>query len=126
LITHPTTSPTYRKAGLKIPPDSAERYGFFRPSEEVRQAWEETRRFAQALQARVIVFQCPPSFGETPENMDNMRRFFRIAKDTGFLLVWEPRGDWHETTIKSLCLELGLVHCVDPLERESLYGQPQY
>jgi uncharacterized protein YecE (DUF72 family) len=126
LITHPAASPTYRKAGLKIPSGSEERYGFFRPSEEVRQAWEETRRFAQALGARVIVFQCPPSFRETTENVDNMRRFFKSESTSGFLRVWEPRGDWHEQTIKSLCLELDLIHCVDPLEREPLHGQPQY
>lgn len=55
-----------------------------------------------------------------------MRKFFNSAKDTGYLLVWEPRGGWSELTIKALCSELGLVHCVDPMEKESLYGKPQY
>jgi uncharacterized protein YecE (DUF72 family) len=62
LITHPITSPTYRKAGIKVPQSVGGHYGFFRPSDEVRQAWEETRRFAQALEAKVILFQCPASF----------------------------------------------------------------
>ncbi len=35
LITHPPTSPTYRRAGIKIPPGGEERYGFFNPSDEV-------------------------------------------------------------------------------------------
>ncbi|MFQ6121710.1 MAG: DUF72 domain-containing protein [Dehalococcoidales bacterium] len=126
LITHPATSPTYRKAGVKILPGSEGDYGFFRPSDEVHKAWEETMRFARALQARVIVFQCPASFRETPENVDNMRRFFRSVRDSGFLLAWEPRGEWGEHTIKTLCSELGLIHCVDPFDRESLYGEPQY
>ena len=47
LITHPPASPTYRKAGLKVPSSAEEHYGFFRPSDEVHQAWEETRRFAR-------------------------------------------------------------------------------
>jgi uncharacterized protein YecE (DUF72 family) len=126
LITHPPVSPTYRKAGIKVPPSAEGHYGFFRPSDEVYQAWEETRRFAQALEAKVILFQCPPSFRETAENVDNMRRFFKSVKDSRFLLVWEPRGGWNEPTIKALCQELGLVHCVDPMEKASLYGVPQY
>jgi len=126
LITHPPISPTYRKAGMKILPGAEEHYGFFKPTGEVSEAWEKTREFAKALEAKVIVFQCPPSFRETRENMDNMRRFFEEIKGSGFLLVWEPRGGWSESTVKSLCSELQLIHCVDPFERESLYGEPQY
>lgn len=126
LITHLPASPTYRKADIKIAPGAEEHYGFFRPTDEVYEAWEENRNFAQALEAKVIVFQCPPSFRETPENIENMRRFFKSVKEAGFLFAWEPRGGWSEPIIKALCLELGLIHCVDPLERESLYGKPQY
>lgn len=126
LITHLPSSPTYRKAGIKILSGAEEHYGFFRPSDEVNQAWEETRRFAQSLGAKVILFQCPPSFRETPENIANMRRFFNSMKDSGYIFAWEPRGRWSGPTIKALCSELGLVHCVDPMEMESLYGEPQY
>lgn len=126
LITHPPTSPTYRRAGLKISPGTAERCGFFRPSDEVHEAWRETKSFAQALEARVIVFQCPASFKATPENIDNMRRFFASVKSSGFHFAWEPRGEWGDETIKSLCAELGLIHCVDPFEKEPLRGRPQY
>jgi len=126
LITHPPTSPTYRKAGIKVPAAAEEHYGFFKPSDEVRQAWEETKRFAQALAARVIVFQCPPSFKETSENIDNMKGFFRLVKNSGFLFAWEPRGKWSQRTIIGLCSELGLIHCVDPFVSLPLYGQPWY
>jgi uncharacterized protein YecE (DUF72 family) len=126
LITHPPTSPTYHKADIKVPPGAEDRYGFFQPSDEVYEAWEETMRFAQALAAKVILFQCPSSFKETPENIANMRGFFKSVKDSGFLFAWEPRGGWNEPTIKALCSELGLVHCVDPTEKDPLYGEPQY
>ncbi len=126
LITHPATSLTYRRAGLNMPADKKEHYGFFKRTEEVLQAWTETKKFAQALEAKVIVFQCPPSFGETQENAVNLREFFESAHASGFLLVWEPRGEWSERTIKTLCSELGLIHCVDPLDRESLHGEPRY
>jgi len=126
LITHPATSPTYRRAGVNIPAVQEGHYGFFKPSDEVLQAWAETMRFAQALEAKVIVFQCPPSFRETSENVINLRRFFESAQASGFLLAWEPRGEWIERTIRSLCSELGLIHCVDPFERESLHGETRY
>lgn len=116
LITHPPASPTYRKAGIKIPPDKEKHYGFFSPSDEVWKAWEETKRFAQALKAKLIVFQCPPSFRETEENVDNMKGFFKSAERAGVLFAWEPRGEWSERTIENLCSGLGLIHCVDPME----------
>jgi uncharacterized protein YecE (DUF72 family) len=126
LITHSPTSPTYRRAGLKIPPGAEEHYGFFRPSDEVYQAWEETNGFARALEAKIIVFQCPPSFKESPENIANMRSFFKSVRDSGFLFAWEPRGGWNKATIRALCSELGIIHCVDPMVNEPLYGKLQY
>jgi uncharacterized protein YecE (DUF72 family) len=62
LITHPATSLTYRRAALNIPLAEVAHYGFFKSTDEVLQAWAKTKRFAQALEAKVIVFQCPPSF----------------------------------------------------------------
>lgn len=124
-ITHPCSSPTYRKAGLNIPPGKGGNYGFFKPTEEVMEAWRKTREIAEALRARVIVFQCPPSFREEAQNLENMRRFFG-AVERRFLFVWEPRGGWSERVVKALCEELELVHCVDPMEGEPLYGERRY
>jgi uncharacterized protein YecE (DUF72 family) len=125
LITHPASSPTYRKAGLKIAPGREGNYGFFKLTAEVTEAWHRTEEIAEALQAKVIVFQCPPSFGEEGQNVENMRKFFSaIARR--FLFVWEPRGQWSQAGVKALCEELNVVHCVDPLEREPLYGRINY
>lgn len=126
LITHPPSSPTYRKAGIQIPQGKQEHYGFFRPSEEMHKAWEETRQFAQTLGVRGIVFQCPASFEENRQNIDNMMSFFQLVGRTEFLFAWEPRGKWSDQIIKDLCHQLGLIHCVDPSVRMPLYGQPWY
>ncbi|HDN81070.1 MAG TPA: DUF72 domain-containing protein [Chloroflexi bacterium] len=117
LITHHATSPTYRKAKLNIPPEARELYGFFRPTEEVFKAWETTRAIAEALKAKIIVFQCPARFTPTGENIANMKAFFSQIDRGNFTLVWEPRGKWEDETIAALCEELGLVHCVDPFQR---------
>jgi uncharacterized protein YecE (DUF72 family) len=126
LITHPPSNPTYRKAGIQIPSGKQEHYGFFRPSDEVHKAWEETRQWAQALRARVIVFQCPASFEENRQNIDNLISFLQVVGRTEFLFAWEPRGKWSDRVIQDLCRQLGLIHCVDLSVRMPLYGQPWY
>lgn len=126
LITHPPSSPTYRKAALTIPPGKGKCYGYFKPSDEVMEAWHRTEEIARAVGATVIVFQCPASFVSTTENINNIRKFFNsIARDR-LLFVWEPRGQWSDQLITSLCQELELIHCVDPLQRAPLYGTINY
>jgi len=126
LITHPPSSPTYRKAGIDTPRGRENHYGFFRPTEEVLAAWHRTEEVAMALRAEVVLFQCPPRFREDEENVENMRAFFRALGRGRFTFVWEPRGQWSEDGIVSLCRELDLIHCVDPTEKTPLYGQPHY
>jgi uncharacterized protein YecE (DUF72 family) len=126
LITHPVSSPTYRKSGLLIPREAADHYGFFRPTDEVRAAWEDTTSVAQALASRVVLFQCPASFRSTEENIGNLRRFVEGIRRDQTLLAWEPRGDWPDDTVRGICRELGLLHCTDPLVRTPTWGEPWY
>jgi len=126
LITHPPSSPTYRKAGIKVPQDKSSAYGFFRPTPEVFQAWETTLAIAEALEAKIVVFQCPAAFTPTEENIANMRAFFRELPRKGLIFAWEPRGDWSDSEIKRLCEELELVHCVDPFQRLPVTGGLAY
>jgi uncharacterized protein YecE (DUF72 family) len=125
LITHPPTSPTYRRAGIRLPL-SEEAYGFFRPREEVMEAWARTLAVARTLQARLVLFQCPASFRPTSENVGNMRQFFSKIERTGLRLVWEPRGAWDQEMVAGLCQELDLVHGVDPFVTAPVAGDLQY
>ncbi len=126
LITHPPASPTYRRLGREIPAAARPRYGSVAPTDEVREAWRETRAVARLLGATVVVFQCPASFAPTREHVANLRRFFRDAEREEFRFVWEPRGGWPADLIEGLCRELDLVHCVDPFADRSAYGTPRY
>lgn len=124
LITHEPKSPTYRKAHLSIGRNDT-RYGFFRPTEQVFDAWERCRAIARILHARIVVFQCPPSFHETREHMDNMEQFFSsIERECQY--AWEPRGNWSDDAIERMCRKLDLIHCVDPFKGTSVYGAPKY
>jgi len=120
IITHSLSSSTYRK--MKIKPDNA---GFFKNIEEVFDAYKKTREIGKILDTKIILFQCPPSFKQTDENIENMKNFFNsISRD--FVFAWEPRGKWDEKTVKKTCKELGLVHCIDPFKNRQVYGDFGY
>lgn len=115
-ITHPPSSPTYRKAGLQLP-GPAEHYGFFRPTPEVMEAWERTLEIAEVLGAVVIVLQCPARFTPAPEHIRNLEHFLEHARrPAGIRLAWEPRGEWPREVIAAICRQYNVIHAVDPFQ----------
>jgi uncharacterized protein YecE (DUF72 family) len=126
LITHEAASPTYRRLELELPEAKARRYGSFKLTLEVMEAWEQTRRFARELGAVLIVFQCPASFSPIRRNKENMTRFFKALDRKGLTLIWEPRGQWSREEVRELCEDLDLVHCLDPLKGAPVWGQLCY
>lgn len=114
LITHDARSPTYRR--LKRPLSETEKAeaGFFKATEIVNEAWAATLAAAHALRAKTILFQCPASFKQTPENIASMEKFFSSIDRLDLNLCWEPRGDWDADVVRSICVSLQLCHVVDP------------
>jgi len=41
-------------------------------------------------------------------------------------MAWEPRGEWKEETVRRLCQEMELIHCVDPFLQPALHGEVGY
>lgn len=117
LITHEPSSPTYRRLRKPIPDAERNLVGSFRATEPVLKAWTDTAAVARALGASIIVFQCPPRFTPTADHVENLRKFFESADRTGFVMAWEPRGDWPTHLVRGLCAELQLIHVVDPLKQ---------
>lgn len=111
-----------RKAGLAVPLEERDRYGGFRPTPEVIEAWERTRAVALTLEAPIVVFQCPASFTPTLEHIAHLRTFFERVERAGLLFAWEPRGNWPEETVAALCRDLDLIHCVDPFARRPAWA----
>lgn len=121
-ITHPASSPTYRRSGRTIPTRERSAYGGFQDTPQVRAGWEETRGVVEALRAKVVVFQCPSSFGATPEHVAALYRFFESIR-TDAAKAWEPRGAWPSHIVEKACEDLGLIHAVDPFASEpATYG----
>lgn len=119
-ITHPVSSPTWRKRKEQLTEEQKKGIGYFNPSDVVFEAWEETRKRAEALNAGVCVFQTPAGFDCSDEHMENIRRFMDGIDRGSLALAWEPRGNWNENlnVVQSICDELDLIHVTDIMRRK--------
>ncbi|MFP4171210.1 MAG: DUF72 domain-containing protein [Methanomassiliicoccales archaeon] len=119
-ITHPTSSPTWRKRKEGLSEDQRSNFGHFSPNREVFEAWEGTRERAEAMGAEVCLFQSPAAFSCTRENEENLREFLGSIDRGGLRLAWEPRGDWNLNLdrVKEVCDDLEVIHVVDVMRRE--------
>ncbi len=115
LITHVPSSPTYRRLRQPVSAARSAFYGSFQDTDEVWQAWIKTLELANAVEAGVVLFQCPASFRASGANIENLSRFFQKIGPQPFRLAWEPRGPWPAEAIRELCAQYNLIHCVDPL-----------
>lgn len=118
-LTHTTRSPTWRNRKDDLTEEQKEHFGYLRPHDVVVEAWEETRKRAEALDAECVLLQMPPSFEPSDENINNMKELFDKIDTSGFHTCWEPRGKWLDRPekIREICEELDLVH-VTGLMRE--------
>jgi len=116
LITHPPSSPTYRRLRKPLSGDP-QAYGYFRPTPEVWAAWLQTREIAENLGVEWVIFQSPRSFTPTEEHISNLRTFFSRLERGSWRVGWEPRGDWPDAVVASICKEFGITHVVDPFVR---------
>lgn len=123
-ITHPATSPTYRRANIEL--KNPDHYGFFKPTPEVRKLWATVLTEAEILKAKIVLFQTPASFQPTVENIKNFKNFFYKIEYKDLILVWESRGNWQPKLVKRLCREFNLIDCVDPFLREPTAGKILY
>ncbi|MEM3403444.1 MAG: DUF72 domain-containing protein [Nitrososphaeria archaeon] len=83
-------------------------------------SYNQMREACERLNAKILVFQTPPSFNATEENVDRMRDFFDKVDRGELTFVWEMRGDWHQKPklIEGVCRMFGLIPCVDPFRNE--------
>ncbi|MDQ4121722.1 MAG: DUF72 domain-containing protein [Acidobacteriota bacterium] len=116
LITHEAKSPTYRRLKRNLTENEKLETGSFKWTEIVCEALETTFKCAEALKARTVLFQCPASFEQTTENIQNLEKFFSSIKRGKMIFAWEPRGRWNPEIVKSICADLDLWHTVDPFK----------
>jgi uncharacterized protein YecE (DUF72 family) len=120
VITHLGTSRTYRRLRSPFSERQRAEAGGFRLNETTMDAYHRSLEACRILRATAILFQCPPSFHPTPENVASMREFFRtVDRPDGVPFLWEPRGKWPDDLIEEVCEDCRLLHAVDPFIRQS-------
>lgn len=121
LITHESSSPTYRRLRRKLSENEMAESGAFRWKPIVKEAWDVTLESAKALNAHTVLFQCPAKFEPTKQNLKNIEKFFSKIDRGNLNFAWEPRGPgWSDETVKNLCGDLNLWHAVDPFARNTV------
>jgi uncharacterized protein YecE (DUF72 family) len=114
-ITHPISSPTWRRAGSQKPKENQEAYGHLQLTKENFECWRKTLHISSLLRASFCVINLPPSFSRTEENAERLRAFFKERKiDLGIEFRHPSWFKDAQRTSEDL-KEIGAVHIVDPL-----------
>jgi uncharacterized protein YecE (DUF72 family) len=120
LITHGREDRGFPPAGKKLSRQAQGSCGGFRDVLEVHEAWMSTKNAAEALGARIVVFETPASFQPGPDRLRDMYRFFKVLARGRFAFVWHPRGaSWETPLVDKVCSDLGLIRAFDPLKERA-------
>jgi len=107
---------------VKVPQEITHRDRF--ASERSIAAYSRTAEIADALGAKILLFQTPTSFRPTRENIAHLRAFFEKVDRHGRRFAFEPRG-WDERSVRTV-LDLKLIHVTDPFSRPPLTSGTAY
>ena len=126
VVTHESSSPTYRRLKKPLPAGAHGQVGAFRTTAPVLAGWQRTLECARVLRASAVLLQCPRSFRPTSDNVARMRAFLTGVDRPAARLLWEPRGEWPDALLEELCTELDLVHVVDPMQTRTVTPEQTY
>lgn len=118
LVTHGPQDAGFPAAGKKLPKTRQPLCGAFRETLEVHEAWLATKAAAEALGARLVVFETPASFQPGPDRLRDLYRFFKAFPRGRLTPVWAPRGVEWERLADKVCGDLGLERAYDPLRQK--------
>lgn len=122
-VTHPVSSPTWRRAGRQKPVERAENYGHLSPTEENFKCWRRTMEICGVLDARLCVVQLPPSFTCCDENIGNLMDFFGSVErpvPVGVELRRRSR-DEEPSKVENMLKGVRALHIVGPLVKAPEY-----
>ena len=118
-ITHPVTSPTWRRYKKEIEGDRAG-YGLLQYTEEVMASWRETLRALEALKGNKVLIQLPPKLMWKEDTKKDIKSTLREFLKYGYIIIVEPRHrSWYIDEVRKFFYETGIVHCVDPFKNKS-------
>jgi uncharacterized protein YecE (DUF72 family) len=114
-ITHPISSPTWRRAGSQKPKENQEAYGHLQLTEENLECWRKTMQIFSILKATFCVINLPPSFSRTEENVERLLNFFKGSDVNIGIEFRHPSWFKEDQQTAEDLKKIGAVHIVDPL-----------
>lgn len=115
-ITHPKSSPTWRRSGVKLP-DSDE-VGNMILSRFTEDSWDKTMEIASKLNSKFVVVQLPPSFGFGDLNLQRLKTFFESVETLCTPVVEFRHSSWISEfgRIAAILNDLDVFIVIDPLK----------
>ncbi|MGQ9679538.1 MAG: DUF72 domain-containing protein [Candidatus Bathyarchaeia archaeon] len=115
-ITHPKSSPTWRKSGIRTP--VSDEVGHMVLSRFTRDSWSKTMEIASALKSEFVVVQLPPSFEFSDLNLQRLETFFESVDLLCTPVVEFRHTSWMDklNQISTVLEHLGVFVVVDPLK----------
>jgi uncharacterized protein YecE (DUF72 family) len=111
-VTHPVTSPTWKRSGVNDYAKLKDRVDFLKPTAEVFDFWRQTLEICRTLKSPVCLIQLPASFRETEENKRNAQEFLSKTDRADMTIALELRG-WSRRGFGDVCERCDLTSCVD-------------
>lgn len=118
-ITHPATSPTWRRSSWK--PDPPEKYGLLKPTRENMELWQEVLDNADAISAKAIVVQLPPSFKFTASSFEDLKGFFREMPSKVEVAVEFRHPSWFREDVGRWLHGKGILQAFDPFVQPRIF-----
>jgi hypothetical protein len=84
------------------------KFGHFRSTPDVAQAWQISKICAEAFGSNKLVVRTPPSFSPGALSRKRMTEFVQTHVDPDFQLLWEPSGLWSIATAVAFAEPLGV------------------
>ncbi|MFH2203802.1 MAG: DUF72 domain-containing protein [Elusimicrobiota bacterium] len=125
-LTHPCASGILPRLRPRISRDRMLRYGHFRSTPEVREAWSLFGEALELLRPNFVLFRTPATFYPGADPLRDMYRFFKDLRRGGASFVWMPDGKWEARMIRQICRDLNLIHGTDPLAGAGECGGVHY
>ena len=121
-ITHPLSSPTWKRAGTQKPESMFENYGHLKPTKENAESWKRTLEVCEAMHTNVCVIQLPPSFTCTNAAVADALKFFQMIRRPVDIAIEFRHRSWVDNIelTKTLIKKAGLIHITDPLKERPL------
>lgn len=115
-ITHPITSPTWRRYRGELPGNSSN-YGLLKNTDEVYWAWEKTLNICRLLNSNKVLIQLPPRCEATHEALTTLEKFV----DEKLEIILEPRhASWFKNDIIGFLRDREIILCVDPFKNKPI------